>query len=123
MGVAAVGDRRRLLRAIASLSQPVVGQGDEGAAQPAAPSQVARQLAAYGDVLWPGRFDLSRGGVRSEDVASVKGPYHTNFTEIVAWRGAHIAKFMDARVLAHFGWPHAAVEYKNTYGLRPSVTR
>lgn len=57
-----------------------------------------------------------------EDVAGAIGAYHTNLTEIVVWRGGHIAKFMGERVLAYFGWPHAAVEYGNTYGLRPSVT-
>lgn len=111
MGVVAVGDRRRLLRAISKLSRPDVGQGDEGYAQPASTmnpqdgSPERRQLTVMfcdlvGSTPLSVEFD-------PEDVADVMRAYHASCTEIVARWDGHIAKFMGDGVLVYFGWPRA----------------
>jgi class 3 adenylate cyclase/tetratricopeptide (TPR) repeat protein len=111
MGVAAVGDRRKLLKSIASLSPPDIGQGDEGAAEPVAstePTQASserRQLTVMfcdlvGSTSLSVEFD-------PEDVANAIRAYHESCTKIVGRWDGHIAKFMGDGVLVYFGWPRA----------------
>ncbi|MCF6116101.1 AAA family ATPase [Mesorhizobium muleiense] len=112
MGVAAVGDRRRLLRAIASLSSLDIGQGDEGAAEPVEATEPSQEASPERRQLTVMFCDLVGSTPLSvefdpEDVADVIRAYHASCTKIVARWDGHIAKFMGDGVLVYFGWPRA----------------
>ncbi|PBC09161.1 AAA family ATPase [Mesorhizobium sp. WSM3859] len=112
MGVAAVGDRRRLLRAIAGLSVPDSGRSNEGATEPvtsAEPSQDLSPERRQLTVMFCDLVDSTRLSVEfdPEDVANAIRAYHLSCTKIVARWDGHIAKFMGDGVLAYFGWPRA----------------
>ncbi|RWA59272.1 MAG: guanylate cyclase [Mesorhizobium sp.] len=112
MGVAAVGDRRRLLRAIASLSPPDIRRSNQGAAAPvisAEPSQEASPERRQLTVMFCDLVDSTRLSVEfdPEDVANAIRAYHVTCTKTVARWDGHIAKFMGDGVLAYFGWPRA----------------
>jgi class 3 adenylate cyclase/predicted ATPase len=105
IGVAALGDRRRLLAAIAAL-----GEG----ALPAAPAQERssapaeaerRQLTIMfcdlvGSTPLSTRFD-------PEDLREIVGAYHRCVTDTVGRFGGFVAKYMGDGVLIYFGYPEA----------------
>ncbi|RVC81788.1 guanylate cyclase [Mesorhizobium sp. M4A.F.Ca.ET.022.05.2.1] len=112
IGVAAVGDRRRLLKAIASLSLPDIERGDEAAAEPAGHAGASQEVSPERRQLTVMFCDLVGSTPLSvefdpEDVAGVIRAYHAGCTRIVARWDGHIAKFMGDGVLAYFGWPRA----------------
>src|SRR5215203_2245804 len=88
LGVAAVGDRRRLLRAIASLSAPDIGQRHEGAAAPVSSAEPSQEVSPERRQLTVMFCDLVGSTPLSvefdpEDVADVIRSYHTSCTKIV----------------------------------------
>jgi class 3 adenylate cyclase/predicted ATPase len=90
IGVVAVGDRRKLLDAIAALSKPDMGPG-EGEVEEAGPTNEWRSSA----------------GLDPEDMREVISAYQNAVVgEIDRYEG-HVAKFMGDGVLAYFGWPKA----------------
>ena len=105
IGVAALGDRRRLLAAIAAL-----GEG----ALPAAPSQVMSSAPAeaerwqltvvfcdlVGSTPLSTRFD-------PEDLREIIGDYHRCVGDTVGRFGGFVAKYMGDGVLIYFGYPEA----------------
>jgi class 3 adenylate cyclase len=105
IGVAAVGDRRRLLAAIAAL-----GEG----ALPAAPAPVhssagaeaeRRQLTVMfcdlvGSTPLATRYD-------PEDLREIVGAYHRGVADTVARFAGFVAKYMGDGVLMYFGYPEA----------------
>jgi class 3 adenylate cyclase/predicted ATPase len=105
IGVAAVGDRRRLLEAIASL-----GAGAFPAASAAAPSVVfgeaeRRQLTVMfcdlvGSTPLSVRFD-------PEDLRGIIGSYHRCAAETVEGFGGFVARYMGDGILVYFGYPQA----------------
>src|ERR1700756_5626316 len=105
IGVAAVGDRRRLLEAIASL-----GGSALPAASAAVPSAVfseaeRRQLTVMfcdlvGSTPLSVRFD-------PEDLREVIGAYHRCVADTVGRSGGFVAKYMGDGVLVYFGYPQA----------------
>jgi len=112
LGFAAVGDRRRLLRAIASLSAPDIGQRHEGAAAPVTSAEPSQEVSPERRQLTVMFCDLVGSTPLSvefdpEDVADVIRSYHTSCTKIVGRWDGHIAKFMGDGVLVYFGWPRA----------------
>jgi class 3 adenylate cyclase len=108
IGVGAVGDRRRLLEAIASL-----GGGALPAASAAVPSAVfgeaeRRQLTVMfcdlvGSTPLAARFD-------PEDLREIVGAYHRCVAETVGCFGGYVAKYMGDGVLVYFGYPQAHEE-------------
>jgi len=105
IGVAAVGDRRRLLAAIAALC--------EGASQAApAPERSSatgeaerRQLTVMfcdlvGSAPLSTRFD-------PEDLREIVGAYHRCVADTVGRFGGFVAKYMGDGVLVYFGYPEA----------------
>ncbi|MGI0524504.1 ATP-binding protein [Rhizobium giardinii] len=110
MGVATVGDRRRLLDAIADLSRTHNARHEEVVAEPVArsPEEVSaerRQLTVMfcdlvGSTPLSVEFD-------PEDLANAIRVYHESCTKVVARWDGHIAKFMGDGVLIYFGWPRA----------------
>jgi class 3 adenylate cyclase len=109
LGVAAIGHRRLLLRAIADLA---AGAGraaaeDVPAASPAsAPAEAERrQLTVMfcdlvGSTPLSTRFD-------PEDLREIVGAYHRCVTDTVARFGGFVAKYMGDGVLVYFGYPEA----------------
>src|SRR6516164_7843278 len=102
IGVAALGDRRRLLAAI--------GEGASPAAPPPvmSPAPVEaerRQLTVMfcdlvGSTALSVRFD-------PEDLREIIGAYHRCVTDTVGRFGGFVAKYMGDGVLIYFGYPEA----------------
>src|SRR6516162_9024010 len=105
IGVAALGDRRRLLAAIAALG---------GGASPAAPAPVSssapaeaerRQLTVmFCDLV--GSTALS-AQLDPEDYRDVVAAYHRAVSDAVKSLDGFVAKYMGDGVLAYFGYPRA----------------
>ena len=107
IGVAAVGDRRRLLAAIAALGQdalPVAPTPERSSALAAAEAE-RRQLTIMfcdlvGSTPLSTRFD-------PEDLREIVGAYHRCVADTVARFGGFVAKYMGDGVLVYFGYPEA----------------
>src|SRR3984893_5812111 len=124
LGVASLGHRRKLLRAIADLeairnSPPPVAVA---AAAPAAPRPLdtaeRRQLTVVfcdlvGSTALSARLD-------PEDMREIIGAYHRCCTEQIAMAGGFVAKYMGDGVLAYFGYPHAH-EHDAERGVRAGL--
>ena len=93
----ALGDRKRLLRAIATLREP---------AQPAARPQAERRQLTVMFVDLVGSTALS---VRldQEELREVIHAYQATVAAEISRFEGHVAKFMGDGVLAYFGWPRA----------------
>jgi class 3 adenylate cyclase len=112
IGVAAVGDRRKLLDAIAALrvdapSSPVAEQPSEAPGRAAAPSSEAerRQLTVMfcdlvGSTALSARLD-------PEDLHAVIGAYHRCVAAVIERSGGFVAKYMGDGVFAYFGYRRA----------------
>jgi class 3 adenylate cyclase len=115
LGVTSVGDRRRLLDAIALLRSEV-GPVAEGTAGPGAAVRRGgdgslgsdaerRQLTVMfcdlvGSTALSARLD-------PEDMREIIGAYHRCCSENIVRAGGFVAKFMGDGVLAYFGYPQA----------------
>jgi class 3 adenylate cyclase len=115
LGVAAIGHRRLLLKAIADLAASA-GRAAAGASPlPNPPAQAGegmvgaeaerRQLTVMfcdlvGSTPLSTRFD-------PEDLREIVGAYHRCVTEIVGRFGGFVAKYMGDGVLIYFGYPEA----------------
>jgi class 3 adenylate cyclase len=112
IGVTRVGDRRKLLDAIAALRQsappsPATEQPPEVAVPAAGPSSAAerRQLTVmFCDLV--GSTALSQR-LDPEDLREVIGAYHRSVAEVVARFAGFVAKYMGDGVLVYFGYPQA----------------
>jgi class 3 adenylate cyclase len=115
LGVALVGDRRRLLEAIASL-RDAAALPAEASARPAAAAPGGggvslgseaerRQLTVmFCDLV--GSTSLS-ARLDPEDMREIIGAYHHCCGELIEGAGGFIAKYMGDGVLAYFGYPQA----------------
>jgi class 3 adenylate cyclase/predicted ATPase len=102
MGVVAVGHRRRLLEAIASLATPVPASA---AAAAAAGEAERRQLTVMfcdlvGSTALATRLD-------PEDLREIIGAYHRCVAATASRLAGFVAKYMGDGVLAYFGYPQA----------------
>jgi class 3 adenylate cyclase/predicted ATPase len=104
-----LGHRKKLLRAIAALAQPVTPpQPSAPAAREAAPigrEAERRQLTVMfcdlvGSTALSARLD-------PEDLRGIIGAYHRRCAEIIERAGGFVAKYMGDGVLAYFGYPVA----------------
>jgi class 3 adenylate cyclase/tetratricopeptide (TPR) repeat protein len=112
IGVTRVGDRRKLIEAIAALRagappSPVAEQPSVVPEPAAAPSSDAerRQLTLMfcdlvGSTALSARLD-------PEDLRAVFGAYHRRCAEVIERAGGFVAKYMGDGVLAYFGYPRA----------------
>ena len=104
MGVAAVGDRRRLLAAIAVLSGASPG-APTAAASSAPAAAERRQLTVMfcdlvGSTPLSARFD-------PEDLRGIIGSYHRCVAKTVEGFGGFVARYMGDGSLIYFGYPQA----------------
>ena len=101
IGVAALGDRRRLLAAIAAL-----GGGASPAVSSSAPAEAERrQLTVMfcdlvGSTALSTRFD-------PEELREIVGAYHHCVADTVGRFAGFVAKYMGDGVLVYFGYPEA----------------
>ena len=109
LGVTLVGDRRRLLDAIAALgvaiSTPAASAPAVTAAAPAPADAERRQLTVMfcdlvGSTALSTRFD-------PEDLRELIGDYHRVVSETVGRFDGFVAKYMGDGVLIYFGYPQA----------------
>ena len=108
IGVAALGDRRRLLGAIAALAAdalPPAPTPERSSAGAVASEAERRQLTVMfcdlvGSTPLSTRFD-------PEDLREIVGAYHRCVTDTVNRSGGFVAKYMGDGVLVYFGYPQA----------------
>ncbi|HUK06663.1 MAG TPA: adenylate/guanylate cyclase domain-containing protein [Stellaceae bacterium] len=115
LGVAAVGDRRRLLDAIAKLHEGKRARAPESPSDDAASTEDSahpfvsgaerRQLTVMfcdlvGSTALSARLD-------PEDMREIIGAYHRCCAEQITTAGGFVAKYMGDGVLAYFGYPQA----------------
>ena len=115
IGITSVGDRRRLLGALAALRGEDAGLMPEAIAQllrsepppPSAEDDAAerRQLTVLfcdlaGSTALSARLD-------PEDLREVMAAYRRAVTEAVRGQGGYVAQYLGDGVLAYFGWPRA----------------
>jgi len=105
IGVAAVGDRRRLLAAIAALGESPLPAAP-APEQLSAPAEAERRQLTImfcdlvGSTPLSTRFD-------PEDLREIVGAYHRCVTDTVGRFGGFVAKYMGDGVLIYFGYPEA----------------
>jgi class 3 adenylate cyclase len=114
LGITLVGDRRRLLDAIAALrddAPPVVDQGlsfepSLSSAAPAVSGEAERRqlTVLFCDLV--GSTALS-ARLDPEDLRTVIGAYHRCVAAVIERAGGFVAKYMGDGVLAYFGYPRA----------------
>ena len=107
LGVAPLGHRKRLLKAIAALSAlggELPGAGPQSADVPARVAERRQLTVVFVDLV--GSTALSRR-LDPEDMSDLLRAYQNTVAgEVVRFEG-HVAKFMGDGVLAYFGWPRA----------------
>src|SRR5215470_12323490 len=112
LGIALVGDRRRLLDAIASLhaeaqapatEAPHVAEPGIGRGSPIAEAERRQLTVMFVDLV--GSTELSRR-LDPEEMREVIRAYQTSVADDIGLFDGHVAKFMGDGVLAYFGWPH-----------------
>ena len=104
-----LGDRKRLLKAIAALEAgPTDGlvQPAQRTTMTAAPREAERRqlTVLFCDLV--GSTALA-AKLDPEDMGQVIRTYHNTCTEAVERWGGHVGKYMGDGVLAYFGWPQA----------------
>jgi class 3 adenylate cyclase/tetratricopeptide (TPR) repeat protein len=110
LGVAAMGDRKALLRAIAALADESVDLTEKTSGGPEEPplrsiEAERRQLTVmFCDLV--GSTALSRQ-LDPEDLRDVMRRYQDAVAGAVTRYGGHVAKYLGDGVLAYFGWPQA----------------
>jgi len=105
IGVAALGDRRRLLAAIAALGEGALPAAPSPVMSPALAEAERRQLTVMfcdlvGSTLLSTRFD-------PEDLREIVGAYHRCVADAVGRFGGFVAKYMGDGVVIYFGYPEA----------------
>jgi len=104
-----LGDRKRLLRAIATLdAEPTQDRAEptEQTTTPAVAREAERRQLTLMFVDLVGSTELS-ARLDPEDLGEVMRRYQGRCTELVTGWGGHVAKLMGDGVLAYFSWPRA----------------
>ena len=106
IGVAAVGHRRKLLNAIAALSEGDPGQPPTATphAEPPAAAERRQLTVMFCDLV--GSTELS-GRHDPEDLRDLLRHYYDAMTGAIEHHGGYVANYLGDGVLAYFGWPRA----------------
>jgi class 3 adenylate cyclase len=110
LGVAAMGDRKTLSRAIAALADDSVepaemaNGGPEGPPRRTAEAERRQLTVMFCDLV--GSTELSRR-LDPEDLRDVMSRYQDTVAGAVTRYEGYVAKFLGDGVLAYFGWPQA----------------
>ncbi|MBV9531350.1 MAG: adenylate/guanylate cyclase domain-containing protein, partial [Bradyrhizobium sp.] len=107
LGIVPLGDRRRLLRAIAELAEaasatPKLAPGVESSPRDEAERRQVTVMFAdlVGSTALSSRLD-------PEDLRELISAYHKRVAETVHRFGGFVARYMGDGVLVYFGYPHA----------------
>ena len=108
LGVASVGHRRRLLDAIAALSDgpPAAEATPVAAAASAATAEAERRQLTIMFCDLVGSTELAIR-LDPEDLHDIIAAYHRRVTEVMTRYGGFVARLMGDGVLAYFGYPLA----------------
>jgi class 3 adenylate cyclase/predicted ATPase len=101
-----LGDRKRLLKAIAALTAGSTDTRAETPAGPAVPHEAERRQLTVMFVDLVGSTELA-GRLDPEDMSTLIRAYQNAVAGEIARFEGHIAKYMGDGVLAYFGWPKA----------------
>jgi class 3 adenylate cyclase len=120
IGVASLGHRLQLLRAIAELKSGP--ERDTAAAAPAAPDTAERRQVTvmFSDLV--GSTALS-ARMDPEDMREVISAYQKCVAETVQRFGGFVAKYMGDGVLVYFGYPQAHEDGTGGAGVDPGGER
>ena len=102
-----LGDRKRLLKAIAALdARSTEGRVEAVKPTPAVPREAERRqlTVLFSDLV--GSTALA-AKLDPEDLSALIRAYHASCTEAIKRWDGHAAKYMGDGVLAYFGWPRA----------------
>jgi class 3 adenylate cyclase/tetratricopeptide (TPR) repeat protein len=104
-----LGDRKRLLKAIAALDAAytqVRTEAAEPTATPAVPREAERRqlTVLFCDLV--GSTELATR-LDPEDMGTVIGTYHRATAAVIELFEGHVARYLGDCVLAYFGWPKA----------------
>ena len=114
-----LGDRKRLLRAVAERADMLSRPHPPAQLSPPGPSAERRQLTVmFADLV---NSTVLSQSMDAEDLRDVMLSYHNAVTGAVRDGGGFVAKFMGDGVLAYFGYPQAsevAAEQAVRAGLR-----
>lgn len=97
IGVALLGDRKRLLKAIGEM-RPVVPGDTPGPAR----AERRQVTVLFCDLV--GSTELS-ARLDPEELAPILDRYHARVGETVRQMGGHVARLLGDGVMAYFGWP------------------
>jgi class 3 adenylate cyclase len=102
-----LGDRKRLLKAIAALDQePARDRTEASSLRPVTPRDAERRqlTVLFCDLV--GSTELSRR-LDPEEMSGVIRAYHRCCADVIGRWDGYIAKYMGDGVLAYYGWPQA----------------
>ena len=105
LGVAAIGHRRLLLKAIAGLA-PLTATSGDGEAQPRPLIEAERRQLTVMFCDLVGSTPLATS-FDPEDLRDILGAYHRCVADTVAHFAGFVAKYMGDGVLIYFGYPEA----------------
>ncbi len=112
MGIHAVGDRRKILRAISSLSKDVADAAPATAQQGMLPrdsvtaANVERRQLTVVFVDLVGSTELS-ANLDPEETRDLLRQYQETVAAAIRRHGGYVANYLGDGVLAYFGWPQA----------------
>jgi class 3 adenylate cyclase/predicted ATPase len=106
LGITALGHRKKLLAAIALLSEePGITRAPEGRTSERSGVAERRQLTVlFCDLV--GSTELS-ARLDPEDLREIIGRYQDACAEVIGRFEGHVARFLGDGALAYFGWPRA----------------
>ena len=109
IGVVAVGDRRRLLEAIALLRENPPAVSPQLLAEPVRPPNANEAERPQLTVMFCDLVGSTALSARldPEDLRDVIGAYHRCCADLITEAGGFVAKYMGDGVLAYFGYPRA----------------
>jgi class 3 adenylate cyclase len=113
MGIAALGHRKKILRAIKQPAEP--------AAAPARQAERRQLTVMFCDLV--GSTALSRE-LDPEDLREIMRRYQDAVAGAITRYGGHVAKYLGDGVLAYFGWPQAYEDQTSraVYASRDAIT-
>lgn len=104
LGVAALGHRKKLLRAIAELDGKSMAEPSSVETEVVGQAERRQLTVMFCDLV--GSTELSRR-LDPEDLRDVMRRYQDVVAGAVTRYGGHVAKYLGDGVLAYFGWPQA----------------
>src|SRR5262249_19635939 len=107
LGIVLLGDRRRLLRAIAKLAGTASATPQLAAGGEPSPPDEAERRPVTGVFAGLGGSTALSTGMDPEDLREIVSAYQKCVAETVHHFGGFVARYVGDGVLVYFGYPHA----------------